>query len=64
MLRRRDIIERIRQDRPELKSFRDMLDKAKTEYSLSKQELLPDISFSISMKNKMVILARANGWAL
>lgn len=38
------IIEKIRQDRPELKSFRDMLDKAKTEYSLSKQELLPDIS--------------------
>ncbi|MBF0504737.1 MAG: TolC family protein [Candidatus Omnitrophica bacterium] len=38
-----NIIDRIRQDRPELKSFRNMLDKAKTEYSLSKQELLPDI---------------------
>ncbi len=39
-----DIINRIKQDRPELKSFRDMLDRAKTEYSLSKQELLPDIT--------------------
>ncbi len=41
-----DVIKRIKQDRPELKSFRDMLDKARTEYSLSKQELLPDISLS------------------
>lgn len=39
-----DIINRIKQDRPELKSFRDMVDKARTEYSLSKQELLPDIT--------------------
>ncbi len=39
-----DIINRIKQNRPELKSFRDMLDKARTEYSLSKQELLPDIT--------------------
>ncbi len=41
-----DIINRIKQDRPELKSFRAMLDKAKTDYSLSKQELLPDITLS------------------
>jgi len=39
-----NILNRIKQDRPELKSFRAMLDKAKTDYSLSKQELLPDIT--------------------
>ena len=39
-----NIIEKIKQDRPELKSFRNMMERARTEYSLSKQELLPDIS--------------------
>jgi outer membrane protein TolC len=40
-----DILNKIKQDRPELKSFRAMLAKARTDYSLSKQELLPDITF-------------------
>lgn len=39
-----NIVNKVKQNRPELKSFRAMLDKAKTEYSLSKQELLPDIT--------------------
>ncbi|MDE2009025.1 MAG: TolC family protein [Candidatus Omnitrophica bacterium] len=41
-----NVIKRIKQDRPELKSFRAILDQTRTKYSLSKQSLLPDITLT------------------
>jgi len=43
-LKEEDIVALARKDRPELKSVREMLEKARADSSLSKQEFLPDIT--------------------
>jgi len=54
-----DILKLTKDNRPELKSFREMLRKSEIDYALSKQEYLPDIM----LKYKRQINGPASAWA-
>ncbi len=51
-LKEEDIVALAKKDRPELKSVREMFEKAKVESSLSKQEFLPDITVKYKRDGK------------
>ncbi len=51
-LKEEDIVALAKKNRPELKSVREMLGKAEVESSLSKQELLPDITVKYKREEK------------
>ena len=42
----------MKENRPELKSFREMVDKSKTEYNMAKQEYLPDFMFKYKREER------------
>ncbi|MDO8662953.1 MAG: TolC family protein [Candidatus Omnitrophota bacterium] len=54
-----DILKLTKENRPELKSFREMLRKSEIDYALSKQEYLPDIM----LKYKRQINGPSGAWA-
>lgn len=46
------VLELTKENRPELKSFKEMLQKTKVEYSLAKQEYLPDFMFKYKREER------------
>ncbi|MBF0485584.1 MAG: TolC family protein [Candidatus Omnitrophica bacterium] len=57
-LKEEDIVALAKKDRPELKSVREMLEKAEVDSSLSKQEFLPDITVKYQREGKDGKLSR------
>ena len=54
-----DILKLTKENRPELRGFREMLRKSEIDYALSKQEYLPDIM----VKYKRQLNGSSNAWA-
>lgn len=54
------VVRLTKENRPELKSFQEMVEKSKIDYSLAKQEYLPDLMFKYKREEKD---GRPGAWA-